>query len=143
MYKRQAYYFEDEDNIPLAQMIRETNIVDNDSNVTFDDFVDVDIDLARWGELSDEDLVVNSRVLETEEELCDVDEDEDDPGIEFEPPSTLEAIEALKILRNHISFNDKLNEDYIKNVIILERALQNSYFLQSSKQTKITDFFGK
>lgn len=136
-------HFEDEDNIPVAQLIREACVVDTDSNVTFDDFVDVDKDLATWGELNDEDFVMNSKGLQTGEEPYEVDEDQDDPGMEFEPPSTLEAIKALKIVRNYISFNDKLNEVYIKNVIILERALEVNYFLQSSNQTKITDFFGK
>ncbi|KAK9709714.1 hypothetical protein QE152_g26470 [Popillia japonica] len=112
-------------------------------DVTFDDFVDVNKDLATWGELNDEDLVKNSKGLQTEEEAYEIDEDQDDPGMEFEPPSTLETIKALKIVRNHISFNDKLNEVYIKNVIILERVLEVNYFLQSNEQTKITDFFGK
>ncbi|KAK9688442.1 hypothetical protein QE152_g35325 [Popillia japonica] len=115
-------HFENENNIPLAQLILEAYVVDTDSNVTFDDFVDVDKDLATSGELNDEDLVINSKSLQTEEEAYEIDENQDNPGMEFEPPSTLEAIKALKIVRNHISFNDKLKEVYIKNVIILERA---------------------
>ncbi|KAK9737679.1 hypothetical protein QE152_g10550 [Popillia japonica] len=58
-------HFEDEDNIPLAQLIREAYVVNTDSNVTFDDFVDVDKDLATWGELTDEDLVMNLKGLQT------------------------------------------------------------------------------
>ncbi|KAK9747370.1 hypothetical protein QE152_g5391 [Popillia japonica] len=42
-------HFEDENNIPLAQLIREAYVVDTDSNVTFDDFVDVDKDLGKRG----------------------------------------------------------------------------------------------
>ncbi|KAK9727795.1 hypothetical protein QE152_g19001 [Popillia japonica] len=79
-------YFEDEDNIPLAQLIRKAYVVDTDSNVKFDDFVDVDKDLATWGELNDEYLVTNSKGLQTEEEAYEIDEDQDDPGMEFGPP---------------------------------------------------------
>ncbi|KAK9751777.1 DDE superfamily endonuclease [Popillia japonica] len=82
-------HFEDEHNIPLAQLIRETYIVDTDPN------------------LNDEDLVMNSKGLQTEDEAYEIDEDQGEPGMEFEPPSTLEAIKALKIARNHISINDK------------------------------------
>jgi hypothetical protein len=35
-------------------------------------------------------------------------------GIDFEPPSTFEATEALKVVQNYISFNDKLNGDSVK-----------------------------
>jgi hypothetical protein len=135
--------FDDEDDIPLIQLIREANVMDNYFNVKFDDFVDVDENLVTWGQLNDEDLLVNPNTSQAEQEAHDADEDEDDPDVEFEPPSTLEAIEALKVVRNYISFNDKVNEDAIKNVIILERALEKNYFLQCNIQTKITDFFKK
>ncbi|KAK9746513.1 Tc5 transposase DNA-binding domain [Popillia japonica] len=78
-------HFEDEDNIPLAQLIREVYVVDTGSNVTFDDFVDVHKDLATCGELNYEDLVMNSKGLQTGEEAYEIDEDQDDREMEFEP----------------------------------------------------------
>jgi hypothetical protein len=95
--------------------------------------------LVTWGRLNDEDFLVNPNTSQAEQEAHDADEDEDDPDVEFEPPSTFEATEALKVVRNYISFYDKVNEDATKNVIILERALEKNYFLQCNIQTKITD----
>lgn len=138
--------FDEEDEIPLATWIQSNQLTERISPKLFENFINIDEKLATYGDLTDEDFITanipSSSRMEPELEAGASDfSDEEEPN--FHSPSASEALQALNLVRNFISFTDNLKSDresLLKNVSVLEKVVEKNYF-QNMKQTEITDFF--
>jgi len=99
----------------------------------FENFVDIDTEVATTEILSDEDIVStiskpNEEEEEEEEEIIDEDKD------------YLTVDEAYKSLENIVNFSLLNNIDLNQNFNSLKLTIQNMLLNDKSKQLKITDF---
>ncbi|KAK9695743.1 hypothetical protein QE152_g32354 [Popillia japonica] len=82
---------------------------------------------------------MDSKGLQTEEEAYEIDEDQDNPEMEFEPPSTLEAIKGLKkctILCNRIwrNVDSVVDPTQIRDI----RLVEDSRMVQRNRYARPT-----
>jgi hypothetical protein len=96
----------------------------------FENFVDIDTEVATTGILSDEDIVstISKPNEEEEEEITDEDKD------------YLTVDEAYKSLENIANFSLLNNIDLNQHFNSLKFTIQNMLLNDKSKQLKITDF---
>jgi len=109
------------------------NIQENNFDYpNFENFVDIDTEVATTGILSDEDIVntISKPNEEEEEEEEITDEDKD----------YLTVDEAYKSLENIVNFSLLNNIDLNQNFNSLKLTIQNMLLNDRSKQLKITDF---
>ncbi|GFW25044.1 tigger transposable element-derived protein 6 [Trichonephila clavipes] len=103
-----------------------------EQDLTFDDYVLVDTDIAVWGALSDAEIVA----LDHNNTECDEDESE-----ELTPVTLSEAKVSLNKLRNFFLQNH-VDADILQASFVLEKSI-DKVRLNALKQKKITDFFDK
>ncbi|GFV98327.1 tigger transposable element-derived protein 6 [Trichonephila clavipes] len=103
-----------------------------EQDMTFDDYVLVDMDIAVWGALSDAEIVA----LDHNNKESDEDESE-----ELTSVSLSEAKVSLKKLRNFFLQNH-VDADILQASFVLEKSI-DKVRLNALKQKKITDFFDK
>ncbi|GFT96732.1 tigger transposable element-derived protein 6 [Trichonephila clavipes] len=103
-----------------------------EQDLTFDDYMLVDTDIAVWGALSDAEIVALDH--------NNTESDEDD--LEELTLGTLsEAKVSLNKLRN-FSLQNHVNADILQASFVLEKSI-DEVILNALKQKKITDFFDK
>ncbi|GFS79938.1 tigger transposable element-derived protein 6 [Trichonephila clavipes] len=103
-----------------------------EQDLTFDDYVLVDMDITVWGALSDTEIVA------LDHNNTESDEDESE---ELTPVSLSEAKVSLNKLRNFFLQNH-VDADISKASFVLEKSI-DKVILNALKQKKITDFFDK
>ncbi|GFW00214.1 tigger transposable element-derived protein 6 [Trichonephila clavipes] len=101
-------------------------------DLTFDNYVLVDTDIAVWGALSDAEIVTLDH--------NNTESDEDESG-ELTPVTLSEAKVSLNKLRN-FSLQNHVDEDILQASFVLEKSIDRVR-LNALKQKKITDFFHK
>lgn len=133
--------FEEEDEIPLAQLIKENNNIGSVLSLDqWEEFLHFDDNLPTSELPSDEDIC-DEIFQQHEQQEGEEDEQREDEVEDFNPPTLKEAMNATKILRNFVCFGNG-NQSLLDKVSFLENVLE-SEFLKSfkPKQTKITEFF--
>ncbi|GFU61314.1 tigger transposable element-derived protein 6 [Trichonephila clavipes] len=103
-----------------------------EQDLTFDDYVLIDTDIAAWGALSDAEIVA----LDYNNTESDEDESE-----ELTPVTLSEAKVSLNKLRNFFIQNH-VDADILQASFVLEKSI-DKVRLNALKQKKITDFFDK
>ncbi|GFS47459.1 tigger transposable element-derived protein 6 [Trichonephila clavipes] len=103
-----------------------------EQDLTFDDYVLVDTDIAVWGALSDAEIVA------LHHNNTESDEDESE---ELTSVTLSEAKVSLNKLRNFFLQNH-VDADILQASIVLEKSI-DKVRLNALKQKKITDFFDK
>ncbi|GFV10517.1 tigger transposable element-derived protein 6 [Trichonephila clavipes] len=103
-----------------------------EQDLTFDDYVLVDTDIAAWGALSDAEIVA------LDHNNTESDEDE---SVELTPVTLLEAKVSLNKLHN-FSLQNHVDADILQASLVLEKSI-DKVRLNALKQKKITDFFEK
>ncbi|GFT98643.1 tigger transposable element-derived protein 6 [Trichonephila clavipes] len=101
-----------------------------EQDLTFDDYVLVDTDIAVWGALSDAEIVT----LDNNNTESDEDESE-----ELTPVTLSEAKESLNKLRN-FSFQNHADADILQASFVLEKSI-DKVRLNALKQKKDNRFF--
>ncbi|GFV63668.1 tigger transposable element-derived protein 6 [Trichonephila clavipes] len=103
-----------------------------EQDLTFDDYVLVDTDIAVWGALSDAKIValVNNNT-----------ESDEDESEELTPVTLSEAKVTLNKLRN-FSLQNHDDADILQASFVLEKSIEK-VGLNALKQKKITDLFDK
>lgn len=126
--------FDDEDNIPLAQLMANAinTVMTNDELF---EFATIDNDLETCGDISDQEIV---QFLENDNEV-DESEEED---MNSQVPSCAEALEAIGIIKKFLTCEGFSNKKVSDSISVLNTELELLYFNSKyNKQSKITDFF--
>ncbi|XP_066253470.1 tigger transposable element-derived protein 6-like [Euwallacea similis] len=124
--------FDPEDDIPLAQLIRENRFM---NSVNFDDFVSADNNVVRE-QLADTDLVNQELQEETTEDI----EDDDTEGETV--LTTKEALNCVHTLQQYFLQQEDSNEFFSK-LYKIDLHLQKIYIKKTFLQREITDFLEK
>ncbi|GFT50281.1 tigger transposable element-derived protein 6 [Trichonephila clavipes] len=103
-----------------------------EQDLTFDDYVLVDMDIAVWGALSD------AEIMALDHNNTESDEEESE---KVTPVSLSEAKVSLNKLRNFYLQNH-VDADILQTSFVLEKSI-DKVRLNALKQKKITDFFDK
>ncbi|GFX99573.1 HTH CENPB-type domain-containing protein [Trichonephila clavipes] len=103
-----------------------------EQDLTFDDYVLVDTDIAVWGALSDAEIVA------LDHNNTESDEDESE---ELTPVTLSKAKVSLNKLRN-FPLQNHVDTDILQVSFVLEKSI-DKVRLNALKQKKITDFFDK
>lgn len=108
----------------------------NEHNTTFEDYVDVDSDVAVTGTLTDEEIAAS--VAERDDETGADDDDGNEQEIHF--VTTKEARCAIETIRTFVEQSNDIG-DYVFSAVV---TIENTIDMQCNnalKQSRITDFF--
>ena len=125
---------EDEDDIPLAELVQE--LCPSLSTCEIEDFVQVDNNLTVYASASEEEIVADIQSQRV------IDEHENEQEEQFVVPSLNKALSAVKTLQKFLIFKEEFNtNDNNEALKQMHRQMQNAYaHLKCKKQTKITDY---
>lgn len=159
--------FDDEDNLPLAQLIpgedEDVNIIEDadwemplsewlrrHTNSTndmgdpdeLDKFVSIDDDVITSQPLDDAEIVHNVQSLTASSSSAQNSEPESDTEErEALVPTYTQAVAAIKTVTAYLLSTDQISDDILTASLKLENYMELLKFQKSIKQTKMTDFF--
>lgn len=130
--------FDEEDYIPLAQLVSTTT----GKTVTSDevlDFVNIDKDLETCNSLKESDIVKHLFSGANGETEDNADEEEEE---NIDVPSCAEALDAVTTLKRFFIFTGTSENRLSESIAILDNKIQHLYCqTKCNKQSQITDFF--
>ena len=118
-----------------------TEGVNISEELTFDGFVNVDSAVVTTAALSDEDIAAMVQRGKGETDTENTSELDDSP-IPPPPPTAIEAIKCLQVLKRYFESKDPVSgEEAITIISKLEISLSNDILYHARIQTHITDYF--
>ena len=123
-----------------AKVISCNEMGENEQIPTFQDFVDVDEDLAITGEQTDDDIV-QSTLESASQNFNDDDTDDDLDGVEVKQIKKKEALSALETLTTFFEQQESAGNDQsvFEKIFGLEKSVRSSG--GNTKHLQLTDFF--
>lgn len=107
-------------------------------DLAFEDYVNVDDDIAICGELTDAEIV--SSVAGEQETVEEAEDDVDEELVSDQQDFTSkDARDALNVLKCYFLKKNALYDGVVKSITVLDCEMDN--LTQQGKQSKITDFF--
>lgn len=132
--------FDEEDDIPLAQWMNNSS-EENMTNEELIEFVNVDNQVATWGDLTEQEIVkgVSGENAADDEET---DNNLDNDNADYQVPSCAEALQAVSVLKKFLMLGNIQDRSLMDTVSSLDgKFLQLFYQSRCKKQSKITDYF--
>ena len=106
-------------------------------DASFDDYVNVDNDVASSKLLTTDEICELTQEKENEDELSDTDTE-----IVSEPPSYLEAVKGLETFRRYVEWQENVPDEIFKNLQQLD-SFHTQLKERKRKQTTLSDYFAK
>ncbi|UYV72296.1 hypothetical protein LAZ67_9002504 [Cordylochernes scorpioides] len=151
-FKKAGFVKKEEDEENADDIIAETmpsvdgweDVISNPT-ISYDDLLNVDDDVAVCGEITDADIiaeVLNHNIEKQDGDEASGDEDESSVAGEMNVPSAAEATNYIMQLRRFFESKNDLSPSIFHSLNMLESFVLTER-LNSRKQAKISDFFGK
>lgn len=137
----------DEDNLPLAQWVRNLPVDNLATLENWEHFSNVDDELETAEDVTEVEILAGSNPnLDSKlEDEIEMDETSDET-IDFQPPSINHAFSAIQTIQQFFTFNQHLKEPKTDFALShLEKVIEKNFLGNKNlqKQTKITDFLIK